>query len=370
MTEAAIDRLLWEGGGGSPEAEAGGRSSLLRAGVADPARRRPFWRRRLVVLLVLAAPVLLVAAVWLRLFDANLTAGRVIYGLHDALWLRLHGRLWLAPYPGGLLWLAPLVLLGLLAGAEFLGLGQPLRALQVAGLNLIVDRLPTDALIALGHAMPGKGQLLAVIAERQRLQRRAALQQLASGLPVDAASLCRSEELRLVFSGQTGAQAVLPAIEALVLASPAGSAPPAEALRLRRLIDAMPAEVPGLATLALARLAPGESLRLARLLARQPLQPAGIAAATLAIARSAQMDGRAEHGQWFATWAHRSHAGEDAALRRAETLIAFELWAALAEAAQTRPVAAGLLGETFGADALATAPRGEVFAGFGPEGTG
>ena len=123
-----------------------GRSTLLRAGLRTPGRKRSYLRRALVMAILLGAVgllVLAVARVWFRPDGPAV----LLYLVHDTIWLPLRGRLWVAPFPGGLVWLVPLLGLSALALVEFLGVASPLRRVQVAGIGLALRGRPAAALV-------------------------------------------------------------------------------------------------------------------------------------------------------------------------------------------------------------------------------
>ena len=121
MNRAAPDTLL--------DAPRPGRSSLLRAGAVSPARPRAYGLRRLVAAVLLGGAAALVLAVRNEVFPAS-GPFLLVYWLHDAMWLPVYGRVWIAPFPGGLVWLVPLAVLGAAALTEYLGLAAPIRWAQ------------------------------------------------------------------------------------------------------------------------------------------------------------------------------------------------------------------------------------------------
>jgi hypothetical protein len=88
------------------------------------------------------------------------------------------------------------------------------------------------------------------------------------------------------------------------------------------------------------------------------------AVTTLQVALAVVQLGQPVYLVWFDVWARRRASADQTAtagLVQAETMIAFEFWAAQAEARIPRPAAQGLLAEAF-ATRIGPRIRGEVFA--------
>lgn len=324
-----------------------GRSRLLRAALPEVPRRRRFALRALGLAAVGGAVALLVAAVLGRWFDPA-GPGHALYRLHDDIALPLFARLWTAPFPGGLVWLLPLAVLGMLMVMEGIGLGQPLRRGQVA----ILRRLTA-----------GRGGLL--VAWHRGLRWLGLASHLAR--VVVAEDLARAEE-RVWWVVLRGVGRPEPDLARLAaLWSDLGTAD--DGLRLAEL-EALAwvagADAPPLAARLQARgLAPIRPLPLAAILAAAALLqrgegPADAARLAIGAALGTVQGGRAEGLAFWDAWAAARLAGAPG-LAVAEAAIAFETWAALAEARVVAPVAPGLLAEAFDETARPR-PRGEIEA--------
>ena len=352
-----------------------GRSTLLRAGLRAAGRKRPYLRRALVMAMLLGAVGLLaaaVASVWFRPDGPAV----LLYLVHDTIWLPLRGRLWVAPFPGGLVWLVPLLGLSALALVEFLGVASPLRRVQVAGIGLALNGRPAAALVlwdaALRRFGGRAGQVRSVATELRDASRMAVMAAIEAGThAAPVAALVHRETMVLRLSEGTEADLVS-ALEVLCLARLAGAVGTAAladgiaqkagvaATQWRGLAEDCRNGVPDLrAALAAAEVLAGGGTD-AAMAAVQTLQVA------LAAGEQGQAGGPGQAGglAWVDVWG-RVRAGRDPAaarvLARAETLIAFEFWAAQAEARIRRPVTPGLLAEAFG-DHSGPRGRGEVFA--------
>ncbi|MGQ0566458.1 MAG: hypothetical protein ACT4OK_15500 [Gemmobacter sp.] len=351
-----------------------GRSTLLRAGLRTPGRPRRYLARALVLAVLLAAVTALVVAVATVWFRPDGPA-RWLYVLHDTVWLPLRGRLWVAPFPGGLLWLVPALGLSLLVLVEFTGAASPLRRVQVAGIGLALRGRFGGALVlwdGVLRSLGGRaGQVRAVAVERRDAARDAVIAAIeADAATAPAAALLHAEAVLLRLSEGTAADHVS-ALEAISLARLGGSRGSealvaviaakagADATHWRDKAEACRTGMPDLA----------EVLAAAEALATSGTPADEAAVRTLQVALAASEKRQAALLVWFDVWARR-RTGTDAAaaagLARAETMIAFEFWAARAEAAIRRPATPGLLSEAF-ADHTGPRLRGEVFARTGTD---
>lgn len=118
-----------------------GRSRLLRAGLAPQVRQRNRVLRYTLVGGVLAGLVALRAVV-----RGDLAVGSgfatAIHTLHDTVWLPLHGRVWTAVFPDALIWALMVGGLTALLAVEYLGLASPIRRAQVVVVSWMLLHLP------------------------------------------------------------------------------------------------------------------------------------------------------------------------------------------------------------------------------------
>ena len=120
--------------------QAGSRSLIRRMGAPQDLRKRRYLVRAALLLTGIAAIVLFVQAVQSRSFDPD-GPGRVIYQMHDALYLRARGHAWVAYFPYVLVWLVPLAVIAALTAWEFLSRNGPVRRLH-AGVILFCAGRP------------------------------------------------------------------------------------------------------------------------------------------------------------------------------------------------------------------------------------
>lgn len=112
-----------------------GRSPLLSLALSAPHRPRAWGRRWLGVaaaLVAVATPVWIVATRALPLDGP----ARPLYALHDMVFVPFWSLVWVRAGVWSLLWFVPILVLTALAMAEFLGIGQPLRRLQIGTLRM------------------------------------------------------------------------------------------------------------------------------------------------------------------------------------------------------------------------------------------
>ena len=365
---------------------AAGRSSMLRAGLRVPGRARPYLRRASVVAALLGLVGLLVAAVATVWFRPDGPA-RLIYVMHDTVWLPLRGLLWVAPFPGGLVWLVPVLGLSALVLVEYLGLAAPLRRAQTAGIGLLLRSKAAPVLVlwdgSLRRVGLRAGQVRSVAVDLRDAARIAVICAIEAGQGAGPlAALLGREQVALQLS--EGRQAdLVAALETLcllrlaaVMGAGAGGVA-AGGVSDDALVETI-ARKSGLAApkwRALAEgcrratLGPRASVAAADGLAGGGCDASTAAVNTLLAALAAVQTGQPCYLIWFDVWARR-RAGADPAetirLAEAESLIAFEFWAAQAEARTHHPGANDLLAEAF-ADHIGPRIRGEVFARTGRE---
>ena len=121
----------------------GGRSTLLRAGLVSAPARSPLARSARYALLAIVS--VLVGFALLAIggaFLGPLGPARPVYPMNDEVWLQLRGRFWTAIFPESLLWLAVVIGPVTLALVEFLGVASPVRRSQLFALRLMIHHLP------------------------------------------------------------------------------------------------------------------------------------------------------------------------------------------------------------------------------------
>ena len=352
-----------------PSRPGGGRSSLLRAGLAPPARARNRVLRSGAILTMAGLMVALAVVVCGQLLPPD-GPGRVLYLIHDALWLPFRGRVWTAIFPDALIWLAIGGGLSALVLAEFLGIASPLRRGQVAVLKALLATFPGPILAT--HRILCAAGLRAGLAEQVLRDLREDALHAFTGPGATAADesfrrLCDLQRLQLAFGLQTARDLVAVA-DVLGLAAVRPGARDDAAAPLRRAAGTLkPDAVPFWAEIISPEtFAPGlhGSLEAIVELETANLPPEALACHTVRIAAYLVTGGEGAALVWFDSWA-RLRAGADTAragrLAEAEALCAFEFWAARAEAAVRREAAPPLLAEAFPGLDLSR-PRGEIAA--------
>lgn len=287
----------------------------------------------LLILAVLATPVVIVAT---RALPVD-GAGRLLYALHDTLFVPVWSWVWVSAGIWSLLWIVPLLLLLCAVAVEFLGFAQPLRRLQIAGLRLYL-RGPAARAALTGQQLLGwrhnrEGLMVAVL-EADLAGAEATIRQALEAGRKDAATgrLVRlAVQLAYLRAGDPLYQ--LRGAEHLALIEACDGAETAARLRerlaqiwspeiARRMVDlgcATPEALPGLLA----------GLRSARLPAPD------LALATLAMARPEALARPDLVRAWFTEWAQLRHHAPSTLpeLAEAERMIDFEFWAARAETA-------------------------------------
>jgi hypothetical protein len=346
-----------------------GRSSLLRAGQQSAPRQRPFLKRATLIAIVAGAVViscLAVTQVWLSTSGIALP----IYWLHDTFWLPFYSYIWVETFPWGLLWLAPLVSLLLPVVLEYVGLAPFLRRSQIVVLNrLIHGRF--RGLIVVGDRLVrpfglNTGLAAALIKEDIRTLRHALLSGPADNATDLLAQSCDRHEFALRLKSEDDAL-VLSALETLTLCQKhyQFEAEHARGLRKRLLMDSSAASFPSEAIAALGSPPNAEKVvEMSIALSDGNHNSQELAVACLAVALGANRDSRPEYRVWFDRWA-ALRVGKDQDLSRtlalAESLIAFEYWAATCESKTTGAPLPDLYTLAFEGISRER-PRGETFA--------
>lgn len=316
-----------------------GRSSLLRAALSPAARPRNRGLR-LGAILTLAGVVLGLVLVVRGQLLATDGPGRMLYLIHDAVWLPLHGRLWTALFPDALIWLVILGGVSALVLVEFLGIAAPLRRAQVAGLRAVLPAFP-GPILAMHRALRAVGLRAGLAEQVLRDLRDAALHPFTAPgqAPAEAAfrRLCQLQTLQLAF-GLQSPRDLGAVVDVLGLAAVEPGARDDAVAALRRAAGRLrPEAVPFWPDL----MAPetflpdlAAVLRATVALETASLPAEALACHTVRVAAFLGTGGDAAALVWFDTWA-RLRAGPDAAraapLAEAEALCAFEYWAGLAE---------------------------------------
>lgn len=351
-----------------------GRSTVLRAAMKPRGRSRAWTLRYVVTFGAVFVAGCVVWGVWAEWFD-KAGPGWLLYAVHDAVFLPLYGHLWTALFPDALIWSIVVVGLAGLVLTEFLGLAEPLRHLQTAGIRIMAVRAAglllfwSDVLNAIGLR---SGQVETVVEE----MRDDGLLALTRDQTPDPDGkhyrhLCHLVRLRLRLSGATERDLVAVA-DTLGLAmldrENRGESADRLAGQIVRLdIPDMPdwfrsvldrQTLPDLA----------ECLTWSLQLARQGQDDAvSMACRAVLVACSAMSDGDPAKLAFFDAWARlRAGSVDDvtAVLAAAEALCAFEFWAAQAEDAVSHRSSASILTEAFaGFDPVRI--RGESWAAGG-----
>lgn len=296
--------------------------------------------------------------------------GRILYLIHDTIWLPLHGRFWTAVFPDTLIWLVALVGLVALVLVEFLGIASPLRGAQVVLLRRMLPSFPAPVL-AMHGALRVAG-LRAGLAEQVLCDMREdALHPFTVpgvvASDADFRRLCHLQRLQVAFGLQSPRDRVAVA-DVLGLAAVQPGARDDAAAPLCRAASALSPEavpfwsdmidkasfVPDLAAV----------LQSTVELETTQLAPEALACHTVRVAAFLSGGGDAAGMAWFDSWARlraSANVALAARLAEAEALCAFEFWAARAEAASCRVPVPSLLAEAFPGLHLSRL-RGEVAA--------
>lgn len=319
-----------------------GRSTLLDMGRQPPSRERPLALRRAVTLALLGCA----AGLWWIVANEILPPtgpGYLLYAAHDHLWLPFWSWVWMRSSFWSLLWFGPLAGLLVLVLIEFLGLGQPLRRLQVAALRLALRQNWTRGLLAIQQMLGWKRQheslLVSVIDCDLRSESAKAMEAVESGRGFDVTVLCRMT-LALAYLRATSEAAQIRCAEHQLLAAMLDN-DAAEALGagLRRIWGDETADRIEAMTMVAEE---GIPAAIAGLSAREN-KPDDLALQTLGIVRCATLTQPDAAGAWFTRWAQLRCRIDPRPndLAAAERLVEFEFWAAICERALAERAAAG-----------------------------
>jgi hypothetical protein len=310
------------------------RSTLRAIHSPAPKRARPWWTRRTTVTLVLIAIALPVLAVATQFLSQG-GPGWYLYALHDGVWLPFWSVVWVRAGIWSLIWWVPLLALAGLALAEFLGLGQPMRVMQVAVLRRAL-RSPLSSLVLaaqqrLGWRHNREGLLVAVL-ESELLGAEAALRAAAeAGRKVDTTRAARLVT-QLAYLRATDPARQVRCAEGLMMIGLFADAD--YVARLRAKMCRIWPDADGARISALLCTDPTRPDHLFDLLKSPGVTASDLALATLAMARGDALVRADLVRLWFGEWARLRHdiRAAQGALPEAERLIAFEFWAARAEA--------------------------------------
>lgn len=310
-----------------------GRSSVARLAGPVPARDRRWWLRRVIVLAVVVAIFLLARAVSQEMFDPH-GPGRLLYLAHDRVWLPFWSLVWVRSGFLSLVWWVPVVIFSAMALMEFLGIGQPVRRLQIGIIRrLMRGRAGWYVLLLqqmLGWKHNREGLLVATLKADFTRESAGLRRAIEAGESRDGVRLGRLM-LWLAHLRATDPAIQVRCAEALMLIVRAGGEAAAApvAARLGRIL--LPEDSAQLTD----AITPDPEAHSERLddLRRGDLEPVALALTTLAMARAGSLARPRLARAWFVEWARQRHAGSSgsAALVAAEQMIDFEFWAALAE---------------------------------------
>lgn len=356
------------------EPSATGRSTLLRAGIISTGRPRRFASRRVFVAAVLGGMGL---AIWALAHRWLGTGGLMypIYLMHDAVWLPLQGRFWVATFPFGLIWAVPTLALTVAVVVEFLGLAAPVRRSQTAVIEALLNWGGASFLVRAhavgrGIGLPA-GQVHSVVGEKLRLERREVLNAVDGGAKPDLRRLLALQVLDLRLGNPVPGD-MLRGFEVLALAQLLGQSDQSGVRHLERVLVAKTPEAelePYVRAFAKTGKPASETavLAAANWLATAKPDPVRAAIATLIVALAGAESGSPLILQWFDVWANLRNGKTSASSdvwATAEGSISFEFWAARAESAVRQGRPDELLLEVFG-QPLGSRPHGEVMARFG-----
>ncbi|WP_299771221.1 hypothetical protein [uncultured Tateyamaria sp.] len=363
--------------------------------------------RAALLLAGITAVILFVQAVQTRSFDPD-GPGRVIYQLHDTLYLRTKGHTWVAYFPYVLVWLVPLMVMAALTAWEFLSRNGPVRRLHAGVIQFCAGRPVFNRLLG-GSLRPRKldADVWAGMLEPDRLDpprrfgfARRVIKQAEDRLwrelavargdgktpeprqvgrmfrlarmrvrldPGDPTAHLRVLEQSVLFPDDPTGQALRRDLKKFY----AMDANAALSSALRELSEDLDAEeaplTPDVAAQRLNRLAAALTVKPGSDINAEALR---FACLVLSAARLAGHNQIPESRAFFSHWLDRKLRGEDfrQVADRAEALVFFELWARLAE-----PDSAGLFGDDLliaagldeGTPALINAPETYAWTGGG-----
>lgn len=313
-----------------------GRSTVLAAALRRTGRERAILLRWAGVAAVVAVLSGLGWAVGTEALDPS-GPGRALYQVHDLIWVPLWSWIWTAARPWSLIWLLAPALLALLSLVEFLGLAQPVRGLQGLLLRALLGSRLGDALVAGQVALgPRDGFLTRFIeADLTDLETAARRAVEEGGKPFpdrQAVAMARQATRLGRLTGDRPAVAIRLCEVGALLDLAAPSAPGDRAFDRYWMAEPW-AEA--------ATLIPASLAEAVRSLRAGTMEAPALAVATLGAARLGWQGRDPRALDWFARWAEvqLAPAVRTGALSKAETLIAFEFWAAQTEAALRRDAA-------------------------------
>lgn len=133
------------------------RSGLRRANVVPPRRKRNYLRRYAWTTILLGLCVGFAWVIRARAVDPD-GLGRVLYLIHDKVWLPVFGTIWLKYEPFSLTWVFPIAVSALLILLEWLGLLDPIRSAQIRMLRWMLYRRLGRAIILVFSYIPFTGR--------------------------------------------------------------------------------------------------------------------------------------------------------------------------------------------------------------------
>ena len=341
---------------------------------------------------------------------------RPIYLMHDEVWLQLRGRFWTAIFPENLLWLTAVIGSVALALVESLGIASPVRRSQLFALRLAIHHLP-NLLISWQSFLRRFGMRQGLAEALLREMRDEALAEFTEiGNPdphgLKFVRLAFLQQLQICMESSKNSD-LIAIVDVLGLAQSYvhDGRPSIASGRPSGRIAAGTGEKPGRANgssrrsrreykvsrrAAARRMNAAERLLGEALLLDLPMVPdwlrivdeppwsAGIketleaiprmadpasspetlACMTVGVALSILADGGAERMAWFDAWSQRrvtGDAGTRSRLAAAESLCAFEFWAAKAEERARSPGSSDIIAQAF-PDLESVRERGEEFA--------
>lgn len=319
-----------------------GRSTLLDMERQPASRERPWALRRVVTLALLGCGT----GLWWIVANEILPPtgpGYLLYAAHDHLWLPFWSWVWMRSGFWSLLWFGPLAVLLVLVLVEFLGLGQPLRRLQVAALRLALRRNWTRGLLVIqqmfGWSRQHESLLVCVIDCDLRSESAKAMAAVESGRGHDVTVLCRMILALAYLRATSGAAQIRCAEQHLLAAMLDRDTAVALGTGLRRIWGDETADRIEAKTMIADEEIP---VAIAGLSARDG-KPDDLALLTLGIVRCAILTQPDAAGAWFTRWAQLRCRIDPRRndLAAAERLLDFEFWAAVCEGALAGRVAEG-----------------------------
>ncbi|CUH70187.1 hypothetical protein TL5118_04162 [Thalassovita autumnalis] len=339
-----------------------GRSSLIRAGIAQAGRPRNWTRRWLSVLLLVSSFSWLCWAVASQWFDPSGPV-RLLYVIHDVMWLPLYSAVWTAIFPWGVVWLLPVTLVSGLALLEFLGAWRVVRGFQTWVLRLLIVRNWHGLLLPSYSRVRRTGAV--TLAEAVTLEEIEAIRRKIKQVPDEECSAlvlkaCQFVTLLIRLDAIREDNMVLP-IEVLALCHWQKVQNDPAAMTLAQKLDTLWAAreyEPGL-------IAPFDwdvdrMIKVAGRLGRAGQTPQQMATNMIRAALGAGQHDAVVWGVWLDQW-NRARLTGNTDMLHAECLIDFETWAYVCETSITAQPVGGFLSSVAGLSENMR-PRGEVFS--------